>query len=95
MISVANNHKIILNSLEIWIKGCIFALDMDIGKKAGKMEESVALQQRIEKEEKEFQKLEKKMRNERQINIQMELHKRVIESRKALQQMKEELEKLK
>ena len=30
MISVANNHKIILNSLEIWIKGCIFAPENSI-----------------------------------------------------------------
>jgi len=63
--------------------------------KAGKMEEIVALQQRIEKEEKEFQKLEKKMRNERQANIQMELHKQVVQARKALRQLKEELEKMK
>ena len=63
--------------------------------KAGKMEEIVALQQRIEKEEKEFQKLEKKMRNERQANIQLELHAQVVRARKALQQLKEELEKMK
>ena len=63
--------------------------------KAGKMEDIVALRQRIEKEEKEFQKLEKKMRNERQINIQMELHKKVRESRIALQQLKEELKAMK
>jgi len=35
------------------------------------------------------------MRNERQANIQLELHAQVVRARKALQQLKEELEKMK
>lgn len=63
--------------------------------KAGRMEEIVELRQRIEKETKEMGKLERKMLQERQANIQMELHAQVRAKRLELEQLKKQLAELK
>lgn len=63
--------------------------------KAGKMEEIVALQQKIDRESKELEKLEKRMRKEPQVSVQMELHALARAKRKEVEQMKQELNKLK
>ncbi|MBR2776419.1 MAG: DUF4391 domain-containing protein [Prevotella sp.] len=63
--------------------------------KAGRMEEIVELRQRIEKETKEMGKLERKMLQERQTNIQMELHAQVKAKRKELDELKKQLAELK
>jgi hypothetical protein len=63
--------------------------------RAGSMEEIVALRQQIAKQEAELQKLEKRMRREPQVDIQMELHKQVKEKRKELESLKNKLEGLK
>lgn len=63
--------------------------------KAGSMEDIVALRQKISKQETELQKLEKRMRREPQVDIQMELHKQVKAKRLELQQLKQQLEILK
>lgn len=63
--------------------------------KAGSMEDIVALRQKISKQETELQKLEKRMRREPQVDIQMELHKQVKVKRLELQQLKQQLEILK
>ena len=59
--------------------------------RAGSMEEIVALRQQIAKQETELQKLEKRMRREPQVDIQMELHKQVRQKRKELKEMKDKL----
>lgn len=63
--------------------------------KAGRMEEIVELRQRIEKETREMGKLERKMLQERQANIQMELHAQVKAKRKELDELKKQLAELK
>ena len=62
--------------------------------RAGSMEEIVALKQRIAKAQKELETLEKRMRREPQVNIQMELHKQVRQMRKQLAELKEQLKEL-
>lgn len=59
--------------------------------KAGSMEDIVALRQKINKQEAELQKLEKRMRREPQVDIQMEMHKQVRQMRKQLAELKEQL----
>ena len=59
--------------------------------RAGSMEEIVALKQRIAKAQKELETLEKRMRREPQMNIQMELHKQVRQMRRQLAELKEHL----
>lgn len=63
--------------------------------RAGSMEEIVALRQQIAKQEAELQKLEKRMRREPQVDVQMEMHKQVKAKRLELQELKQQLEKLK
>lgn len=63
--------------------------------KAGSMEEIIALRQKITKQEAELQKLEKRMRREPQVDVQMEMHKQVKAKRLELQQFKQQLETLK
>lgn len=62
--------------------------------KAGSMEEIVALRQQIAKQEAELQKLEKRMRCEPQVDVQMEMHKQVRQMRKQLAELKEQLKEL-
>ena len=62
--------------------------------KAGSMEEIVALRQQIAKQEVELKKLEKRMRREPQVDVQMEMHKQVRQMRKQLAEVKEQLEGL-
>ena len=62
--------------------------------RAGSMEEIVALRQQIAKQEAELQKLEKRMRREPQVDVQMEMHKQVRQMRKQLAELKEQLSKL-
>lgn len=59
--------------------------------KAGSMEDIVALRQKISKQEAELQKLEKRMRREPQVDVQMEMHKQVRQMRKQLAELKEQL----
>lgn len=59
--------------------------------KAGSMEDIVALRQKISKQETELQKLEKRMRREPQVDVQMEMHKQVRQMRKQLAELKEQL----
>jgi hypothetical protein len=59
--------------------------------KAGSMEDIVALRQKISKQETELQKLEKRMRREPQVDVQMEMHKHVRQMRKQLAELKEQL----
>lgn len=59
--------------------------------KAGSMEDIVALRQKISKQETELQKLEKRMRREPQVDIQMEMHKQVRQMRKQLAELKDQL----
>jgi len=63
--------------------------------RADSMEEIVALRQQIAKQELELQKLEKRMRREPQVDVQMEMHQQVKAKRKELQQLREQLETLK
>ena len=63
--------------------------------KAGSMEEIVALRQQIAKQEAELQKLEKRMRREPQVDVQMEMHKQVKMKCQELLQLKQQLEQLK
>ncbi len=58
------------------------------------MEEIVALRQQIAKQEAELQKLEKRMRREPQVDVQMEMHKQVRQMRKQLAELKEQLKDL-
>jgi hypothetical protein len=62
--------------------------------RAGSMEEIVALRQQIAKQEAELQKLEKRMRREPQVDIQMEMHKQVRQMRKQLAELKERLKEM-
>jgi len=62
---------------------------------AGSMEEIVALQQQIAKAQKELETLEKRMRREPQVNLQMELHAQARKKRKEIERMKLELNELK
>lgn len=62
--------------------------------KAGSMEEIVILRQQISKQEAELQKLEKRMRREPQMDIQMQLHQQVRLKRKQLAELKEQLKGL-
>ena len=62
--------------------------------KAGSMEEIVALRQQIAKQEAELQKLEKRMRREPQVDVQMEMHKQVRQMRKQLAELKEQLKEM-
>ena len=61
---------------------------------AGSMEEIVALKQQIDKAQKELEALEKRMRREPQVNLQMEMHKQVRQKRKELGELKEQLKEL-
>ena len=61
--------------------------------KAGSMEEIVALQQQIAKAQKELEALEKRMRREPQVNLQMEMHAQARKRRKELGELKEQLKK--
>ena len=63
--------------------------------KAGSMEEIIALRQQIAKQEAELQKLEKRMRREPQVDVQMEMHKQVKAMRKEVENLKKKLEDLK
>ena len=63
--------------------------------KAGSMEEIVALRQQIAKQEADLQKLEKRMRREPQVDVQMEMHKQVKVRRKEVDNLKKKLEELK
>lgn len=63
--------------------------------KAGSMEEIVALRQQIAKQEAELQKLEKRMRREPQVDVQMEMHQQVRQKRKELDAIKEKMNRLK
>ena len=62
--------------------------------RAGSMEEIVALRQQIAKQEAELQKLEKRMRREPQVDVQMEMHKKVRQMRKQLAELKQKMEGL-
>ncbi len=62
--------------------------------KAGCMEEIVALRQQIAKQEAELQKLEKRMRREPQVDVQMEMHKKVRQMRKQVADLKQKMEEL-
>ena len=62
--------------------------------RAGSMEEIVALRQQIAKQEAELQKLEKRMRREPQVDVQMEMHKKVRQMRKQLAILKTKMEEL-
>ena len=59
--------------------------------RAGSMEEIVALKQRITKAQKELEALEKRMRRETQVNIQMELHAQARAKRKELGELQQQL----
>ena len=63
--------------------------------RAGSMEEIVTLRQQIAKQEADLQKLEKRMRRELQVDIQMQLHQQVRQKRQQLVALKDELENLK
>lgn len=63
--------------------------------KAGSMEDIVALRQQIAKQEAELQKLEKRMRREPQVDVQMEMHQQVRQKRKKLDTLKANLNNLK
>ena len=63
--------------------------------KAGTMAEIVSLKQLISKVEAELLVLQKKMRREPQLDVQMQMNKQVKAKRKELTDMKEQLEKLK
>ena len=62
--------------------------------KAGSLEDIVDLRQQISKQEAELEKLEKRMRREPQMSVQMELHKQVRQLRRQLAEMKETLIKM-
>ena len=63
--------------------------------KAGSMEEIVALRQQIAKQEAELPKLEKRMRREPQVDIQMQLHQQVRQKRLELETLKKNIDSLK
>ena len=58
------------------------------------MEEIVALRQQIAKQEAELQKLEKRMRREPQVDVQMEMHKEVKAKRREIDSLKEKIKVL-
>ena len=60
----------------------------------GSMEEIVALRQRIAKETKELEQLEKRMRREQQVDIQMRMHTEVRSKREAIKELKQKLEEM-
>ena len=60
----------------------------------GSMEEIVALRQRIAKETKELEQLEKRMRREQQVDIQMRMHTEVRNKREAIKELKQKLEEM-
>ena len=62
--------------------------------RAGSMEEIVALKQHIAKAQKELEALEKRMRREPQMNIQMELHAQARAKRKELGELQQKMEEL-
>jgi hypothetical protein len=62
--------------------------------KAGSMEDIVVLRQQIAKQEAELEKLEKRMRREPQVDVQMEMHKQVRQMRKQLAELKHKMEEL-
>ena len=62
--------------------------------RAGSMEEIVALKQRIAKAQKELDALEKRMRREPQVNIQMELHTQARTKRKEIGELQQKMEEL-
>ena len=61
---------------------------------AGSMEEIVALKQQIAKAQKELEALDKRMRREPQVNLQMELHAQARAKRKQLIILKQKMEEL-
>lgn len=63
--------------------------------KAGTMSEIVTLRQTIAKAEAELQTLQKKMRREPQLDVQMQMNKQVKAKRKELEELKKQLEELK
>ena len=63
--------------------------------RAGSMEEIVALRQQIAKQQDELQKLEKRMRREPQVDIQMQLHQQVKAKLKEVDNLRKKLEELK
>lgn len=60
----------------------------------GSMEEIVALRQRIGKETKELEQLEKRMRREQQVDIQMRMHTEARSKREAIKELKQKLEEM-
>ena len=58
------------------------------------MEEIVALRQQIAKQEADLQKLEKRMRREPQVDVQMEMHKKTRQMRRRLEMLKQKMEEL-
>ena len=60
----------------------------------GSMEEIVALRQRIGKETKELEQLEKRMRREQQVDIQMHLHAQARSKREVIKELKQKLEEM-
>ena len=63
--------------------------------KAGSMADIVDLKKQIAKTEAELQSLEKRMRKEPQLDRQLAMNKQVKDKRKALEELKQEMEKLK
>lgn len=62
--------------------------------RAGSMEEILALRQQIAKQEEELQKMERRMRREPQVDVQMEMHKKVRQMRKQVAELKQKMEEL-
>lgn len=62
---------------------------------AGSMEDIVILQQQIAKAEKELQTIEKRMRNEPQLDLQMQIHAQARKKRKEIDELKLKLNELK
>ena len=62
--------------------------------KAGALQEIVALQQQIAKAQKELEALEKRLRREPQVNLQMEMSSKVRQKRKEVGKLKEQLKEL-
>ena len=60
----------------------------------GSMEEIVALRQRIGKETKELEQLEKRMRREQQVDIQMRMHTEARSKREVIKELKQKLEEM-
>ena len=62
--------------------------------RAGSMEDIVALRQQIAKQGADLQKLEKRMRREPQVDVQMEMHRQVRAKRREIESLKEKLKEL-